>query len=261
MNSIYLYGTIGDDWLDEESVSAAQFVRQLNAFGGEPVDIFVNSYGGSVFDGCAIYTAIERYEGKTTVHIDGLAASAASYCILSADEVLVSPSATMMIHEPFMFTCGNADELRTAAEELEKLGTTIKGIYVKETNMEDSEVAKLMADETWFTAEEAIACGLADGYGTAKNVASAYNKKVFDNFKHAPESLIVPSEPQQPKSLEPANAEPAAPNAQVEPTEPVPVEPACNTKKTIANDDAEPATAGKPKVAVFDGKLYEIGDK
>lgn len=258
MNRIYLYGTIGDDWWDEESMSAARFVKELEAFGGEPVDIFVNSCGGNVFDGCAIYTAIERYEGRVTVHIDGLAASAASYCILSADEVLVSTSATMMIHDPFMLTCGNAEELRSAAEELEKLATTIKAIYAKETGMDEAKIATLMSAETWFTAEEAIECGLADGYCTAKKVTNAYNEKLLANFKHVPASIL-----EQP----PADGSPAiedaheAENAQLTPAQQEPPEPACNAEKTIDDNDGKPATAGKQKVAVFDGKIYEIGEQ
>lgn len=247
MNSIYLYGTIGEDWWDENSVTAAQFVKQLNAFGGEPVDIFVNSPGGSVFDGSAIYTAIQRYEGRVCAHIDGLAASAASYCILSADEVLISPSATMMIHDPFMYAQGSADELRAAADALDKLGLTIRNIYVNKTGMPEAEIADLMAAETWFTAEEAISCGLADGYCEAVSVSNNYNKKLLAQYKHVPDALSAQGDA---GNTAQASAEPAAQE-----------KPACNTEKTIAGDDAEPATAGKPKVAVFDGRIYEIGEQ
>lgn len=258
MSDIYLYGTIGDDFWDDNSISAAQFVQMLNDCNGDDVDIYVNSCGGNVFDGCAIYTAIERYEGRVRAHIDGLAASAASYCILSADEVLVSDSATMMIHDPFMLTCGNAAELRSAAEELEKLATTIKGIYAKETNMDEAEIAALMEAETWFTAEEAIACGLADGSCEGKKVSNAYNEKMLATFKHVPASLLETSK-QPPAPAEPPAAQ--GDNAQLTPAPAEPPAPACNTEKTIANNDGKPATAGKQKVAVFDGKIYEIGEQ
>lgn len=233
MNAIYLYGTIGDDWWDDESMPAAKFVKLLNGFGGEPVDIFVNSPGGSVFDGSAIYTAIQRYEGHVRAFIDGLAASAASYCILSADEVLISPSATMMIHDPFMYAQGNAEELRSAADSLDKLAETIRSIYAAKSDMDEEEIKNLMSAETWFTAAEAIACGLADGYCEEKAVSNSYNERLMAQFKHVPNGLSAATKP------------------------------TCNDETTIAREGTgeQAPEAKKPAFTVVNGKVYQIGEK
>lgn len=259
MNSIYLYGTIGEDWWDSNSVPAADFVKQLNAFGGEPVDIYINSYGGSVFDACAIYSAIQRYEGHVRAFVDGLAASAASFCALSADEVLISPSGTVMIHDPLMIAAGNAKELRAAADELDIAAQTIRNIYASKTGKDDAEIAEAMAAETWFTAAEAIEYGLADGYCQEKKIAAAYNKKAFAFFKNVPDNLReVPSaqttETDPQPQTDDENATLAAENTQQEGS-------ACNAEMTITTDEKAPAAAGKPRVAVFAGKVYEIGEK
>ena len=233
MNEIYLYGTIGKDyWDSENSMPASRFVKLLNGFGGEPVDVFVNSPGGSVFEGAAIYTAIKRYKGRVRAFVDGLAASAASYCILSADEVLISPSATMMIHDPFMYAQGNADELRSAADSLDKLGETICSIYCEKTEMDDVEIQRLMAEETWFTAAEAVACGLADGYCDEKAVSNSYDARVMSQYKHVPEFV---------------SAGEAA---------------ACNGEKRMSGEGSgEEAPEGEePAFAVVNGRVYKIGE-
>lgn len=186
MNSIYLYGTIGEDWWDDMAMTAGQFTKELNAYGGEPVDIFVNSPGGNVFDGSTIYSAIKRYPGRVTAHIDGLAASAASYCILSADEVLVSPSATMMIHNAWISATGSAEELRETADVLEKLDSTITGIYRSKTGMGQDEIERMMLAETWMTAAECVEMGFADGFGEDKAIAAHVNKALFARYKHVP---------------------------------------------------------------------------
>lgn len=234
MNSIYLYGTIGEDWWDDMAVTAGQFIRELNAFGGEAVDIFVNSPGGNVFDGSAIYSAIQRYPGRVTAHIDGLAASAASYCILSADEVLVSPSATMMIHNAWANACGNADALRDTADSLEKLDGTIAGIYRIKTGMGDAEVTAMMEAETWMTAEECVEKGFADGYGEDKAIAAHVNKALFARYKHAPESLNAHDD-----------------------------HAACNGGEKIASEESSDALVSPTGAffTVIDSHIYKIGEK
>lgn len=191
MNKIFLYGTIGEDWWDENAVSAGEFVKQLEAFNGEEVHVFVNSSGGSAFDGSAIYSAIMRYPGRVVAHIDGIAASAASFCILSADEVIISPSAMMMIHNAWTYTAGNASELRSVAESLEKLDETITGIYVRKTGIDSATIAAMMNAETWLTADECVEQGFADSMDESSPAIEAnINKRMFAMFKNAPEFAI-----------------------------------------------------------------------
>lgn len=245
MNSIYLYGTIGEDWWDDNAVSAGEFVKQLNAFGGEPVDIFVNSSGGSAFDGSAIYSAISRYSGKVTAHIDGLAASAASFCILSADEVIVSPSAMVMIHNAWTYAVGNAVELREMADSLEKLDETITGIYERKTGMSAEEIAALMRAETWMTAEEAIEMGFADTLVETAPVAANVNVRMFAMFKNAPDL-----------------GQQAAPQAQA-----APVETASRnagetiTERTMKAEGEAPDGSTGAGYVVVNGRIYQKGKK
>ena len=159
----------------------------------------MNSSGGSAFDGSAIYSAISRYPGKVTAHIDGLAASAASFCILSADEVIVSPSAMVMIHNAWAYAAGNAVELRELADSLEKLDETITGIYERKTGMSAEEIAAMMRVETWMTASEALEMGFADTMGEGKEVAANINARLFACFKNAPK---FPEAPAAPAALE-----------------------------------------------------------
>lgn len=187
MNAIYIYGTIGQDWWDDDAISAGEFVTQLNSFAGEDVDVYVNSPGGDAFDGSAIYSAIQAYPGRVTAHIDGLAASSASFCVLSADEVVISPSALVMVHCAWTYAQGNATALRDTAGTLEKLDQTIAGIYARKSGMEADEALALMEVETWMSAEEAVEAGLCDSLSEDMAIAAHVNKKLFAMYRNAPE--------------------------------------------------------------------------
>lgn len=105
MADIYVYGPIGDSW-DPEAMTAAEFARQLRAAGDEDVTVHVNSAGGDVFDANAMAELVRAREGRVTAVIEGLAASAASYFALTADEVLMNPSALLMVHNPWASCVG-----------------------------------------------------------------------------------------------------------------------------------------------------------
>lgn len=164
---IDIYGDIGEslDWWtgEKEGIGAKAFLDTLREAKGKAVNLHVNSGGGSVIDAYAMMTAISNHDGKVTAYVDGLAASAASFLVAAADEVVMSSVAWMMIHKSSVFAWGNADDLRDEVERLEKIDRQLAGIYAKRSGARtEADFADAMAETTWFTAEDAVDWGLAD---------------------------------------------------------------------------------------------------
>jgi ATP-dependent Clp protease, protease subunit len=193
MKDIDVYGPIGDDW-DEDAVSASEFVRQLRDAGGEDVTVHINSSGGSVFDANAMSEAVRSYRGRITASIEGLAASAASYFALAADEVVVNPAALVMIHNPWDIEVGDSSAMRRKADMLDKARSTISGQYARKTGREVSEIEGLMDAETWFTASEAVEFGLADRVTDEEPVAACLKPEDMKRFRNAPKGLFTSDE-------------------------------------------------------------------
>lgn len=187
MRDIYVYGDIGDSW--GECVTARAFVRQLDEAAGDDVTVHINSAGGDVFDAAAMAESIRAYKGRTTASIEGLAASAASYFALTADEVVMNKSALLMVHNPHAFACGEADELRGKADLLDKVKGTIVSQYVRKTGMDEGEVSALMDAETWMSADEALDRGFVDALSDAEPVAACVSDGSLKSFSHVPDSL------------------------------------------------------------------------
>lgn len=160
---LYIYGDIVSDegckWSDED-MCPMDVVKALDAVKDvEQLDIYINSCGGNVFAGNAIYNRITQHKGHKTVHVDGLAASIASVIAMAGDEIIMPSNAYLMIHKAFMGVIGNSDDLREAADRLDIIEKSIIDTYVKnagEDVMEDVIVEK-MAAETWLTAKDAKA--------------------------------------------------------------------------------------------------------
>jgi ATP-dependent Clp protease protease subunit len=166
-NVIYVYDVIVASDADAAwwgGVSAESFVKALRGMSGD-VQLRINSPGGDVFGAKAMAQAVREYPGKVTAHVDGYAASAASYLATSAESTIMAPGSMMMIHKAWTIALGNADEFRATAGLLEKIDGTIAADYAASAerrgkNAQDFEA--LMAAETWFTPAEAIEAGLAD---------------------------------------------------------------------------------------------------
>lgn len=155
--SIYLYDEIG--WF---GIEAEQFIKDLNAITAKTINIHVNSPGGDVFDGTAIFNAIKQHKSKTITHIDGLAASISSIIALASNEVHMAENAFLMIHEPWSIVIGNAETMRDEADLLDKIGGTIAKTYINKTGKDEAEIKELMADESWLSADEALDMGFID---------------------------------------------------------------------------------------------------
>ncbi len=191
---IMLYDTIGgytDPWTGEEvGVSAKTFKEALDEANGRPVHLHIDSGGGDVFEAFAMCSAIQRYEGKVTAYVDGLAASAASYIAVVCDDVIMNDYAYLMIHCAITYAWGNARELEDTAARLRNIDSNLAQIYEKRSNLSLEEVLAYMEDETWFTAAEAFRCGLAtEVVETEQRMAASIDKNLAKNYKHVPENL------------------------------------------------------------------------
>jgi len=188
--TIDIYGPIGKSWWDDDATDAKSVLDAIRDAGGRPIEIHVNSEGGSVFDAFAIFTAIRNYDGETTAYVDGLAASAASYIIAAADRVEMSDVAWLMIHEASGAVWGNKHELAKEIEVLDGIDQTIAGIYAKKGNQPAEVYAELMEAETWLDAESALGWGLVDEIAEAmpKVARASYDARIM---AHVPEAAAA----------------------------------------------------------------------
>lgn len=159
---ITLYASIGESFW-EDSVSAKSFSEELKKLPStiKNLNIRINSPGGSVFDGMTIYERLKQYKAKKTVYIDGMAASIASVIALAGDEIIIGEGAMMMIHKPWAFVAGNAIEMEKTIELLDKIESQMIGIYARKTGLSQSEISKMLMDDFWMTADEAVDLGFA----------------------------------------------------------------------------------------------------
>ena len=184
---IYIYGDIGDDWYG--GVTDVEFAKELAALGDvDQIDVRINSAGGSVFQGFAIYSLLRAHKAEITVHVDGLAASIASVIAMAGDTVRLSDRAMMMIHNPWTITVGGAEQLRKDADLLDKLAGQIAGAYLDRVTIDADAVTAAMDAETWYTAAEAVEIGLADEtFAESKAAAAAWD---LSRFVNVPQSLL-----------------------------------------------------------------------
>jgi ATP-dependent protease ClpP protease subunit len=160
---VYLYSEIGF-W----GVTADEFVKDLNKVKGDTIDLRINSEGGEVFDGITIFNALRNHAATVNVTVDGLAASAASFIAMAGDTITMDRGSQMMIHDAQSVAMGNASDMRNVADLLDKASNTIASFYAERAGGTVSDWRKTMATDAWYTAEEAVAAGLADSCVSAK---------------------------------------------------------------------------------------------
>lgn len=179
--SISVYDPIGFDPWSGGGVTAKRIAAALRTIGKKDVVVNINSPGGDLFEGIAIYNLLRDHPGKVTTRVVGLAASAASVIAMAGDEIEVARAGFMMIHNVWVVAIGNRNDLRDAADQLETFDEALASIYAARTGMEKGKVAKLMDKETWFGGEEAIEQGFAD----ALLAADAIEEKDTEEAKNA----------------------------------------------------------------------------
>lgn len=187
MPELMIYDDIGEDWFGE-GVTAKSVQQQLSEFDGD-LTIRINSYGGDVFQGQAIYNLIRSYTGgEKTVIIDGIAASAASIIAMAGDKVVMPHNAMIMIHDPWTFAIGNSDDLLKTAETLDSIKNTIVNVYADNTGQDPEELSNMMSAETWLDADQASELGFAVKDDSTKAVLNKVDRKQWIN--KIPESVV-----------------------------------------------------------------------
>jgi ATP-dependent Clp protease protease subunit len=186
---ISIYGEIGENiW--GEAKSASEFKKELDNLGEvEELNVRINSPGGSIFDGLAIYNILKRHKSEKTVYIDGLAASAASFIAMAGDKVVMPKNSYIMIHNAWSFAMGNKDDLRKMADTLEQMDGTIIDIYHEKTKKDKGYIKKAMQEETWMNGSEAIENGFADEIEEEKKIAAFHGAFFIEKYKNIPEEL------------------------------------------------------------------------
>lgn len=191
MADIYIYDIIGEDWWSGEGMSAKKFRKTLADCGSQKeVNIYIDSPGGNVFDGLAIYNQIKRHKAAFNVIIDGMAASAASIIAMAGDKITMAQNAFMMIHNAWSIAMGNADDMRKVADELDKISGELAETYVSRTGQDRTRINDMMNAETWMTANEALDFGFADEVDKNKSAKAYADCRPF-NFVHTPDRVAA----------------------------------------------------------------------
>ncbi|WP_415763234.1 head maturation protease, ClpP-related [Pseudomonas sp. CP4] len=215
---VFVYGEIGA-W----GITANQFVQDLRAMddGVSPVIAAFNSIGGDLFDGLAMHNALSRLGERCTGRIDALAASAASVAVCGAHRVVIAANAMLMIHNPYTYAGGGAEDFRRVADVLDQTLEAIIAAYkAKAPDIDVAELRRMVDAETWLTANEAVALGLADEVGDGIKVKACLGQgAVLQRFQHAPVELVAQLD------------EPPEPDPELEPVDPPLVPPVVDSAK------------------------------
>lgn len=184
---IYIYEDVGAGWFG--GVTAKQFADDLNAIGNvSTINLRINSYGGDVFDGLAMYRLLVDHKAKVITHIDGIAASIASVIAMAGSEIIIGESAQIMIHDAWGLAMGNADEMRKMGDLLDMTTGSIADVYTGRTKADRKDVRKWMSDETWMVGQEAVDKGFADRVVENMKVAARFDPQKH-KFRRAPANL------------------------------------------------------------------------
>ncbi len=183
---LLIYGDIGDSWYNE-SVTAAELVRDLQNISASVIDVRINSYGGSVSDGLAIYNALRRHPAEINVYIDGVAVSIASLIAMAGDVTYMAENALMMIHAPWGYMAGNSKEMRDYADLLDTYANAMASSYARKTGKQTDEIMPMLTDgeDHWLTVDEALADGYVDESTEAEPIAASFNLSRYQNLPAA----------------------------------------------------------------------------
>lgn len=174
---VYIFDEIGTFGLTAQS-----FIEEIKSYKDTPMSLHINCVGGDVFEGMAIYNVLKKRTAKTTVYIEGIAASMGSVIALAGDEVVMAENSLFMIHNAWGGAMGEATEIRKTAALLDKISGEIADIYTKKTNLPYNRVKEMMDEETWLSADEAFNLGFIDSISDAIKVAAKYDVSKFKNI-------------------------------------------------------------------------------
>lgn len=169
-NSISVFDVIGADWYGD-GVTASRIAAALRSIGGSDVTVNINSPGGDMFEGLAIYNLLREYEGKVTVKVLGLAASAASIIAMAGDEVQIGRGAFLMIHNCWVYAMGNRHDLQQIAADMVPFDKAMNDIYSARTGLDAATIDAMMDAETYIGGSDAVEKGFADRLLAADEIA------------------------------------------------------------------------------------------
>lgn len=192
---IYIYGDITSwDW-SERDISSYTLSKRLQGLDDvDEINIYINSYGGEVAEGLAIYNALKRHPAKITTYADGFACSIASVIFSAGEDRVISNASMLMIHNALTYAAGNANDFRKQADDLEKITQAAINAYMENVNIEEDVLKELLDNETWLTADECIEMGFANKLVEEKektvatqNVRNSIAKRIIQG----PEKQVV----------------------------------------------------------------------
>lgn len=217
---ITIYGDITSwPWI-ESDVSSYNLSKELDGLDVDVINVYINSYGGEVSEGWAIYNALKRHKAKIKTIDDGFAASVASVIFMAGDERIMSNLSLLFVHNAWTYTAGNASDLRKTADDLETMSQMSAKAYLDCVNITEDELNVLLDAESYITPQDALAMGFATsiiGDGANKAPSQSVKKKIMEQLTKPVEK---PKEPTIPVAEVTPPAEPLVPPAPIAPPEP-----------------------------------------
>jgi ATP-dependent protease ClpP protease subunit len=255
--TIQIFDQIGEDWFSNSGITAKSFAETLQAVGPGPLNVEINSPGGNVWDGLAIYNMLRGRQAPVTTRVVGVAASIASIIALAGDTVEIADAALMMIHDPSGLAAGTSDDMRKMADALDQHAAILSGVYEKKTGKTASAIRAAMKAETWFTSSEAMDFGLADKLSEEKpameaNAARAWFRASLPKLSTGSISAVADGANTAPTSQTPHNMDNKTPDPVVPaaPAAPAPAAPtAIDIEAIVAKAVAAAISAKAPTAA------------
>jgi len=254
--NIQIFDQIGEDWFSNSGVTAKSFAETLQAVGPGPLNVEINSPGGNVWDGLAIYNMLRGRQAPVTTKVVGVAASIASIIALAGDTVEIADAALMMIHDPSGLAAGTSEDMRKMADALDQHAAILAGVYEKKTGKTASAIRAAMKAETWFTSAEAIDFGLADSITEKQpamqaNAARAWVSAALSKLSTGSTNAVADGANTAPTSQTPHNMETKTPDPVVPaaPAAPAPAAPAAIDIEAIVAKAVAAAISAKAPTA------------
>jgi len=195
---VRIYDSIGSGFF-EDGVTAKAFADALSGMSKvKTINVRINSPGGAVFEGLAIYNTLKNHPAKKIVHVDGMAASIASVIAMAGDEIRIAKNGFVMVHEPSSYARGKSTDLRRIADMMDKVKNQMVDIYVERTGQPKADIEQMVSAETWMDSTEAKAKGFATDIGPKVTVAASFDLSQFSNAPDDLKAMLVASAGQVP---------------------------------------------------------------
>ncbi|GGJ48508.1 ATP-dependent Clp protease proteolytic subunit [Virgibacillus kapii] len=192
VGEIYIYGDIESYKFIEEDTTATSFKEDLDSLGDvSSINLYINSPGGSVFEGLAIYNMLKRHKAHVNVQVDALAASISSVIAMAGDTIYMPKNSMLMIHNAWTIAVGNSADLRKMADDLDRISQSSMQSYLEKAGdkLSEDKLKEMLDAETWLSADEAKGLGLADVVLESNQMAASINNDLFANYKNVPKQL------------------------------------------------------------------------